>query len=108
MAARAKKGSALNVSTGLVSGDSLIGLANVASVVNNAIVTVDSLFSNTNVPFVTVGNNALSSANLVLRSSAVPISSASNGVNGQIVWDSGFVYVCVANNSWKRATLSTF
>jgi hypothetical protein len=55
-----------------------------------------------------VGNNAMSTANLVVRSSTAPSNSSSNGVQGQMVWDSGYLYVCVANNSWKRAALSTF
>lgn len=27
---------------------------------------------------------------------------------GQIEWDAGFIYVCAATNSWKRAALSTY
>jgi hypothetical protein len=109
MAARAKKASTLTVSTGLVSGDKLIAVANVASVTNNALVSVDSLFANTNVPHVTVGNNALSTANLVVRTgTTIPLTSASNGVQGQVVWDTGFVYICIATNSWKRAAITTF
>jgi hypothetical protein len=41
-------------------------------------------------------------------SSSAPASSSSPGVTGQIAWDSGYVYVCVATNTWKRAGLSTW
>lgn len=110
MAARAKKGSALPVSTGLAGNDYVIAIANVASVVNNAIVTATNFFANTNVPHVTVGNNAMSTANLVVRSvpAGIPGSSGANGAIGQIKWDANFLYVCVGTNSWKRTTLVSF
>lgn len=37
-----------------------------------------------------------------------PATSTDVGNAGQIAYDSGFIYVCVAANSWKRAALSTF
>jgi hypothetical protein len=39
-----------------------------------------------------------------------PKTPASNdpGKPGTIAWDSGYVYVCVANNSWKRAQLQSY
>lgn len=109
MATGAKKGSALTQSTGLSGSDFVITIANVTSVPNNAIVNTATFFANTNVPHVTVGNNAMSTANLVVRPSGyVPSSSISNGVQGQIVWSNTFVYVCIANNTWVRAALSSF
>lgn len=48
------------------------------------------------------------SGNTVLHNNYVPGSASSSGTAGQIVWDSGYVYVCVANNTWKRANLSTW
>ena len=47
------------------------------------------------------------SANIVL-SNSVPATASSNGIAGTIRFDSGYIYVCVANNTWKRATLSTW
>jgi hypothetical protein len=108
VASKARKGSTCPASTGLLGSDSLIAIATANSITNNAIVNTAILFANTNVPHVTVGNNALSTANLVIRSVVAPPISASNGVQGQMVWDSGFLYVCVANNSWKRTALVTF
>ncbi len=34
--------------------------------------------------------------------------SSSNGVPGAIQYDSDYIYVCVANNTWKRAALTTW
>ena len=40
--------------------------------------------------------------------SAAPATASSPGVAGTITYDSGYVYLCVAENTWKRAALSTF
>lgn len=37
-----------------------------------------------------------------------PASAAASGVAGTIAWDTGFIYVCTATNTWKRAALSTW
>ena len=108
MAARAKKASAFNVSTGLSSGDSVMSVANVSSVMNNAIVTIDLLLANSNVPIATVGNNPLSTANLIFTSSTVPSITASTGTVGQMKWDTNFLYVCVSANHWRRVAFSDF
>jgi len=41
-------------------------------------------------------------------STATPASAAASGVAGTIVWDSNYIYVCTATNTWKRTALSTF
>jgi hypothetical protein len=43
-----------------------------------------------------------------LRSSHTPVSSSGTGNTGDIAWDNGYLYVCVATNTWKRANLSTW
>lgn len=37
-----------------------------------------------------------------------PATSTSTGTAGEIAYDSGFLYICVAANSWKRIALTTF
>ena len=37
-----------------------------------------------------------------------PLANNSTGQVGQIAYDSGYIYVCVATNSWKRAALATW
>lgn len=108
MADKAIKGSACPVAFGLQSGDRIITVATQNSVVNTFIVTTAELLANTNVPIGTIGNNSLSTANLIVKSVTAPLTSGSPGVQGQIVYDGGFVYVCVATNTWKRAALSSF
>ena len=52
--------------------------------------------------------NVTMSANLVLANAGVPVSNSSAGTVGQIAFDSGNIYICVAANTWKVAALSTF
>lgn len=40
-----------------------------------------------------------------IRNSFTPASSSAPGQVGQIAWDQGYVYICVAPNTWKRAEL---
>lgn len=46
-------------------------------------------------------------ANVVLPSKS-PATSSSAGTVGQVAFDSGNIYICVAANTWKRAALSSF
>lgn len=39
---------------------------------------------------------------------AAPSTASSTGVAGQIAYDATHIYVCVATNTWVRATLATF
>lgn len=43
-----------------------------------------------------------------LRPVEPPTTSTSNGLKGQISWDSNYFYLAIGNNSWKRASLSSF
>ena len=37
-----------------------------------------------------------------------PASAADTGAQGDIAWDTSYIYVCTATNTWKRAALSTW
>lgn len=39
---------------------------------------------------------------------AAPLTAGAAGVTGQIAYDATHIYVCVATNTWVRATLATF
>lgn len=43
-----------------------------------------------------------------LRNSSTPASATAAGNVGDITWDSSYIYVCVASNTWKRSALSTW
>lgn len=40
--------------------------------------------------------------------STTPASASAAGVAGTVTWDSGFIYVCTATNTWKRVAIATW
>ncbi|WP_241473777.1 glycosyl hydrolase family 28-related protein [Mycolicibacterium neoaurum] len=54
----------------------------------------------------TIANAVLSSPRIA--GGSVPQASSAPGVQGQVQWDAGYIYVCVATNTWKRATLAAW
>lgn len=50
----------------------------------------------------------VNSDTLRLRTAKTPASASDTGNQGDICWDSNFLYVCVATNTWKRSTLSSW
>lgn len=52
--------------------------------------------------------NTLSVANFKFTASNPPTNANDPGVAGTVTWDSNYIYVCVATNTWKRAALATW
>ena len=44
----------------------------------------------------------------IVRVGTAPISASAVGKAGELAYDSGYVYVCVAENTWKRSALSNW
>lgn len=44
----------------------------------------------------------------VIIASAAPATASSTGDKGTITWDSSYIYVCVATNTWKRVAITTW
>jgi len=42
------------------------------------------------------------------RTTKTPATAGADGTTGDIVWDSGFIYVCVAANTWKKTAIATW
>ena len=38
----------------------------------------------------------------------VPALATSTGTAGQVAYDSGFFYICISTNVWKRVAIATF
>lgn len=53
-------------------------------------------------------DNIVAASGLRLSNPVVPSGSTDTGTTGDIVWDSNYVYVCIATDTWKRATLAEF
>lgn len=43
-----------------------------------------------------------------LRTSKTPANASAAGNAGDICWDSNYIYICTATNTWKRSALSTW
>lgn len=56
---------------------------------------------------ITLASHAASIASKATLVTA-PATSSSTGVAGQIAYDSTHIYVCVATNTWVRASIATF
>ena len=50
----------------------------------------------------------LTVAGKVTLPSQPPASATANGSTGDIAWDTDYIYICVATNTWKRAAISTW
>ncbi len=45
---------------------------------------------------------------LTIATQKTPASAAATGTKGDIVHDTGFVYICTATNTWKRVAIATW
>lgn len=48
------------------------------------------------------------STNFVIASPSIPATSGAAGVKGQVAYDSDYIYICTAANTWKRVAISTW
>jgi hypothetical protein len=48
------------------------------------------------------------SGNVIVGNVYVPTANTSPGTAGQLTWDGDYVYICVADNDWKRANLAAW
>jgi hypothetical protein len=53
-------------------------------------------------------DNIVAASGLRLSNPTVPASSTDTGTQGDISWDSNYLYVCTSGDTWKRAALSTW
>jgi hypothetical protein len=64
-----------------------------------------------NVGIATISPTAKADINsdiLRLRTAKTPSSAGAAGNQGDICWDSGYLYVCISTNSWVRSALATW
>jgi hypothetical protein len=103
----AKKGSALPEYYDLRSTDLLFGLRDPSGTANNFKVTGTNAFGNLAINVVTT--KQVSANNFKISAApTTPASSIDVVPRGTIWFDADFIYIAVADNTIKRATLSTF
>lgn len=74
-------------------------------------ITAITIANNQNVGIGTVTPSAkidIDSDLLRLRTAKTPASAGDTGNAGDICWDSDYIYICVATNTWKRTAISTW
>jgi homoaconitase/3-isopropylmalate dehydratase large subunit len=66
--------------------------------------------SNTYVPTSSSNINFLGVDGDTVRVTTIrtPASAAATGLKGEICWDSGYLYICVATNTWQRVATATW
>ena len=99
---------ATSASTGVFTSITGSGTATLATVDINA-----GNIDGTNIGAGTPGAGTFSALsttgdNIRVDTSQTPASSSASGAKGEIAYDTDYIYVCVATNTWKRVALSTF
>ena len=54
------------------------------------------------------GDVSTSGDSIRIDTSKTPSSASDTGTTGEIAWDSDYIYVCVATDTWKRVAISTW
>ena len=67
--------------------------------------TADSFQVKNSSDAVIAGRNAAGECFQTLRT---PASASATGVQGTIVWDASYIYICTATNTWKRVAIATW
>lgn len=92
--------------TGTPSSPTAAAGTNTTQVATTAFVTTaDNLKAPINNPTFT---GTATTPNLVISTGTAPSTATSTGTKGQIAYASGFLYVCVATNTWQRVALATW
>jgi len=55
-----------------------------------------------------VTNGDLEVGGDIIASTKTPSSASDTGTTGTITWDSDYIYICVATNTWKRVAIATW
>jgi hypothetical protein len=95
--------------SGYNAGDRIFNIGNGASSAARA--DALTILKSGNVGIGTASPSALLDINsnkIRLRNAKTPTSATDTGNTGDIAWDSNFIYVCVATNTWKRVAIATW
>lgn len=57
---------------------------------------------------ITGGAITISGDTFIIATTKTPTTANDTGTTGQIAWDSGYIYVCVATDTWERSALSSW
>jgi hypothetical protein len=58
--------------------------------------------------FTSAGNFGITGNTVNVPTTRTPASATATGTAGDICWDSSYIYVCVATDTWKRTAIATW
>jgi len=58
--------------------------------------------------FASTGNFGITGNTINVPVTRTPASASDSGTTGDICWDSSYIYVCVATDTWKRTAIATW
>ena len=58
--------------------------------------------------FTSAGNFSVVGNTVNIPNTRTPASAGAPGTKGDICWDTSYIYVCVATDTWKRVAISTW
>ena len=99
--ARAKKITELTALSAAIGSDLLVAVDDPSGAAETKKITVADFFAN-------VSCNAVFTSTMVLPNTTTPTTATSTGRKGEVRYDSDYLYICVATNTWKRTALSTW
>lgn len=56
----------------------------------------------------TTGNVVIAGQTITIATTKTPSSASDTGTTGMIAWDSNYIYICTATDTWKRVAISTW
>lgn len=81
-------------------GGITVGQATTASADNQSLTTRLALDAS--------GNFTVSTGKFIVATTHTPATAGATGTAGTIAWDSSYVYICTATNTWKRVAIATW
>lgn len=84
------------------------GSAAVNPVVGNGAVAIDTATGTMKIGDGSTAFGSLAALNGTPARATAPATAGATGTTGQIAFDATHIYVCIATNTWVRATLATW
>ncbi|CAB4131065.1 hypothetical protein UFOVP133_42 [uncultured Caudovirales phage] len=95
-------GAGPSVAGGTITNSTAVGKGALVDRNNAAVV------GNSSVTYAQIGSVFQADTTGIRFSSATPASATATGIAGTVTWDSSYIYVCVATNTWKRTAITTW
>jgi len=92
--------------TGNITASANVNVTN--NIVSGNVYAQGFFLSDGSLPLDSYTEDANFTGNVTVANVYVPTSNSSAGSAGQIVWDTDYLYVCIATDTWKRANLATW